>query len=184
MSLTCLRNTCCLTSIILISCSTWCSHHSESLSRTSHLDILSVANISIPTAFKTLCVCVLSRSALSDPCNPMDSSPPDSSVHGNYPGKNTRVGCYALQDIVVITNLYLIDNTGNNDKLPGYGTNWRQEDYLELYFHYFNLKDRTGTSAILDSKLLALPPSLSYHSLGFISWSLALLFTIWGTRWS
>ena len=29
-------------------------------------------------------------------CNPMDSSPPDSSVHGNSPGKNTGVGCHAL----------------------------------------------------------------------------------------
>ena len=26
----------------------------------------------------------------------MDCSPPGSSVHGDYPGKNTRVGCHAL----------------------------------------------------------------------------------------
>ena len=30
------------------------------------------------------------------PCNPMDCSPPDFSVHGNSPGKNTAVGCHAL----------------------------------------------------------------------------------------
>ena len=28
--------------------------------------------------------------------DPMDCSPPDSSVHGDYPGKTTRVGCHAL----------------------------------------------------------------------------------------
>ena len=29
-------------------------------------------------------------------CNPMDCSPPGSSVQGNSPGKNTRVGCHAF----------------------------------------------------------------------------------------
>ena len=29
-------------------------------------------------------------------CEPMDCSPPDSSVHGASPGKNTGVGCHAL----------------------------------------------------------------------------------------
>ena len=29
-------------------------------------------------------------------CNPMDCSPPGSSVHGDSPGKKTRVGCHAL----------------------------------------------------------------------------------------
>ena len=29
-------------------------------------------------------------------CDPMDCSPPDSSVHGNSPGKDTGVGCHAL----------------------------------------------------------------------------------------
>ena len=30
------------------------------------------------------------------PCDPMDCSPPGSSVHGDSPGKNTGVGCRAL----------------------------------------------------------------------------------------
>ena len=43
------------------------------------------------------CTCaVLSRSVASDPCDPMDCSPPSSSVQGDSPGKNTRVGCCAL----------------------------------------------------------------------------------------
>ena len=29
-------------------------------------------------------------------CDPMDHSPPGSSVHGASPGKNTGVGCHAL----------------------------------------------------------------------------------------
>ena len=29
-------------------------------------------------------------------CDPMDCSPPDSSVHGDSPGKNTEVSCHAL----------------------------------------------------------------------------------------
>ena len=29
-------------------------------------------------------------------CNPVDCSPPGSSVHADSPGKNTKVGCYAL----------------------------------------------------------------------------------------
>ena len=29
-------------------------------------------------------------------CNPMDCSPPGSSVRGDSPGKNTGVGCHAL----------------------------------------------------------------------------------------
>ena len=29
-------------------------------------------------------------------CDPMDCSPPGSSVHGHSPGKNTGVGCHAL----------------------------------------------------------------------------------------
>ena len=29
-------------------------------------------------------------------CDPVDHSPPGSSVHGNSPGKNTGVGCHAL----------------------------------------------------------------------------------------
>ena len=29
-------------------------------------------------------------------CDPMDCSPPDSSIHGDSPDKNTRVDCHAL----------------------------------------------------------------------------------------
>ena len=39
-----------------------------------------------------VCVCVLNQSCPTL-CNPMDCSPPGSSVHGDSQGKNTRVGC-------------------------------------------------------------------------------------------
>ena len=42
------------------------------------------------------CCAVLSHSVMSDACDPMDCSPPGSSVHGDSPGKNTGVGCHAL----------------------------------------------------------------------------------------
>ena len=42
--------------------------------------------------------CVVRLVAQSCPtlCNPMNCSPPGSSVHGDSPGKNTAVGCHAL----------------------------------------------------------------------------------------
>ena len=40
-------------------------------------------------------LCLVSQSCLTL-CNPMDCSPPGSSVHGDSPGKNTAVGCHSL----------------------------------------------------------------------------------------
>ena len=39
-------------------------------------------------------VCVLGCSVTLILCDPVDCSPPSSSVHWNSPGKNTRVGCW------------------------------------------------------------------------------------------
>ena len=36
-------------------------------------------------------------------CDPMDYSPPDFSIHGNYPGKITEVGCRFLLQIIFPT---------------------------------------------------------------------------------
>ena len=36
-------------------------------------------------------------------CNPMDCSPPGSSVHGDSPGNNTGVGCYFLLQGIFLT---------------------------------------------------------------------------------
>ena len=40
--------------------------------------------------------CAKSLQSCLSLCDPMDSSPPGSSVHGDSPGKNTRVDCHAL----------------------------------------------------------------------------------------
>ena len=50
---------------------------------------------------------VLSHSVVSDSCDPMDGSPPGSSVHGDSPGKNTGVGCHALLQGIFPTQAYL-----------------------------------------------------------------------------
>ena len=44
---------------------------------------------------KRECVCLVAQ-LCPTPCNPMDYSLPDSSVHGDSPGKNTGVGSPAL----------------------------------------------------------------------------------------
>ena len=36
-------------------------------------------------------------------CNPMDCSPLGSSVHGNFPGKDTGVGCHFLLQGIFLT---------------------------------------------------------------------------------
>ena len=43
-------------------------------------------------------LCLDARSCLTL-CDPMGYNPPGSSLHGDSPGKNTRVGCHALQRI-------------------------------------------------------------------------------------
>ena len=40
--------------------------------------------------------CILSPSVFLTLYDPLDSSPPGSSVRGIFPGKNTRVGCHSL----------------------------------------------------------------------------------------
>ena len=48
------------------------------------------------------CVCLVAQSCLTL-CDPMDSSTPDSSVHGDSPGKNTGVGYHALLQGIFLT---------------------------------------------------------------------------------
>ena len=50
-------------------------------------------------------LCLVSQSCPSL-CNPMDCSPPGSSVHGDSPGKKTGVGCHALPISVPTSKLF------------------------------------------------------------------------------
>ena len=53
--------------------------------------------------------CMLSRVSRVQLCNPMDCSPPGSSVHGDFPGKNT--GSHSLFQGIFLTQ-------GSNLQLP------------------------------------------------------------------
>ena len=48
-------------------------------------------------------MCLVAQSCLTL-CEPMDYSPPGSSVHGDFPSRNTGEGCHGL--------LNLMDNKG------------------------------------------------------------------------
>ena len=49
------------------------------------------------------CVLCLVTQAFLTLCDPMDYSPPDSSVPGDSPGKNTGVGCHSLLQGIFLT---------------------------------------------------------------------------------
>ena len=49
-----------------------------------------------------LCLCLVTQSCPTL-CDPVDCSPPGSSVHGDSPGKNTGVGCHALLQGIFLT---------------------------------------------------------------------------------
>ena len=49
-----------------------------------------------PKSVDGLCAVCLVTQSYPTLCDHMDCSPPGSSVHGDSPGKNTGVGCYAL----------------------------------------------------------------------------------------
>ena len=65
---------------------------------------LSSCYIARPTHPTVLCLVAQSCPTL---CNPLDCNPSGSSVHGDSPGKNTRVGCHALQGIFPTQGLNL-----------------------------------------------------------------------------
>ena len=48
------------------------------------------------TELTKMCRAAFSRPVVSDSLRPMGCRPPASSVHGNCPGENIRVGCHAL----------------------------------------------------------------------------------------
>ena len=67
-------------------------------------------------------LCLVSLSCLTL-CDPVDSSPPGSSVDGDAPGKNTGVGChvllqgiYTLLCIKWVTNENLLYSTGDSTR--------------------------------------------------------------------
>ena len=57
----------------------------------------------LPDPIRNICCCCLAAQSCLTLCNPMDCSPPGSSVHGDSPVKNTGVGSYALLQGIVPT---------------------------------------------------------------------------------
>ena len=58
-----------------------------------------------------MCACAKSFQLCTTLCDPVDCSPPGSSVHGDSPGNNTGVDCYALLQGIFPTqgsNLHLL----------------------------------------------------------------------------
>ena len=94
-----------------------------------------------------VCVCVctcLVTGSLPTLCNPIDCSPPGSSVHGDSPGKNTGACCHLpLQGI--------FPTQGLNPRLL-YLLHW-QEDLLPLH-HYYTSWTSTENSNPLPYKSL------------------------------
>ena len=72
-----------------------------------------------PSHLQLLCLCLVTQSCLTL-CDPRDCSPPGSSVHGDSPGKNTRVGChFLLQQLLaeIILDVVGLGSRNGNMKL-------------------------------------------------------------------
>ena len=80
---------------------------------------------------KGVCVCALVTQSCLTLCEPMDCSPPGSSVHGDSPGQSTGVGCHALLQGIFPTQesnpgllhcrqiLYQLSHQGSQLRSPG-----------------------------------------------------------------
>ena len=90
-----------------------------------------------------LCVCVCVFSVMSN-CNPMDCSPPGSSVHGIFQVKNTGVGCHFLLQEVFPTKgsnqclLCLLDLQLGLFNTKSLGENLHGQDEFFCFFFSFN----------------------------------------------
>ena len=60
-----------------------------------YLSLFKIQDVGKSKLFIGALQCLVTQSCLIL-CDPMDCSPPSSSVHGDSPGKNTGVGCHAL----------------------------------------------------------------------------------------
>ena len=81
-------------------------------------------------------LCLVTQSCLT-PCNPMDCSPPGSSVQGDSPGNNTGVGCHALLQGIFPT-------VGSNPGLPCYRWILYQLSYQDTVLAKMKDSERIG----------------------------------------
>ena len=90
-------------SMIFMNFTDMCIHHHKPVLEYFNYSVdnsylLTVSSCFHPSPSECVCVCVHAKSLQLCPtlCNPMDCSPPGSSVHGDSLSKNTGVGCHAL----------------------------------------------------------------------------------------
>ena len=91
------------------------------------------------------CVCLVTQSCLTL-CDPMDCSPPGSSVYGDCPGKNSGVGCHAF-----LQGIFPTQGSNPADSLPSDPP--RKQRILEWTAYPFSRassrpRDWTGFSSI------------------------------------
>ena len=108
-------------------------------------------------------ICLVVQSCLSL-CNPMDCSPPGSSVHADSLGKNTGVGCHALLQGIFPTQglnmgalhgrqiLYHLSHRGS--PLRADGTNISELLKQSVVVEGFQLITKLGLSGYLVNELL------------------------------
>ena len=79
-------------------------------------------------------------------CDPVDYSPPGSSVHGDSPGKNTGEGGHALAP----GTHFMDDNFSTDWEEGGDGLRMIQvhDIYCVLYFHYYYIGSTSGHQAL------------------------------------
>ena len=76
-----------------------------------HFDDPCIQYMFLVNTYINMCVCACYTASVVSLCDPMDCSPPGSSVHGDSPSKNTGVGCHAQLQGIFLTqgsNLHLL----------------------------------------------------------------------------
>ena len=106
-----------------------------------------------------LCVCLVAQ-LCPILCNPMDYSPPGSSVHGDSPGKNIGTGCHVLLQGIFPTQ-------GSNPGLPRIFWN-REYNRIKGYF-YLHRNNNAVKNSISTSNLLLILSGFTIEEFHFFN---------------
>ena len=94
-------------------------------------------------------LCWLAAQSCLTLCNPMDCSPPGSSLHGDSPGRNTGVGCFALLQGTFPT----WDQTGVSCIAGGFFTSWATREAPSIEYPQVKYSATPGTHRRIERKL-------------------------------
>ena len=99
----------------------YCNKFNKDFKNDSLQKILKKKNLE---GMRVPCMCLIVQSCLTL-CDPMDCSPPGSSVHGDSPGKNTGVDCHALLfPCIIPLKIYVPLNLTMWNKLQSFNENY------------------------------------------------------------